>query len=155
MKEILYSPDGARLAVLSSIGICWLYDATTYREVTLLAGHTDSISDIVFSPDGTTLVGVGWRGIQLWDTETGEHKTTLPGYTRWVSSVVFSLDGKTFTSGSSDWTVRLWDVQTGEQKQAFTGHRNTVRSVAFSPDGKTLAQRESGRDSAVVGYRDG
>ena len=34
VKEILYSPDGARLAVLSSIGICWLYDATTYREVT-------------------------------------------------------------------------------------------------------------------------
>ncbi len=29
ISEIQYSPDGTRLAVVSSIGI-WLYDATTY-----------------------------------------------------------------------------------------------------------------------------
>ena len=38
--EILYSPDGTRLVVGSTIGI-WLYDTTTYREVALLTSHTD------------------------------------------------------------------------------------------------------------------
>ena len=32
--EIAYSPDGARLAVASSIGI-WLYDTQTYQEIAL------------------------------------------------------------------------------------------------------------------------
>ena len=52
--NIAYSPDGARLAVASSIGI-WLYDAGTYQEVALLTGHTDSVSSVAFSPDGNTL----------------------------------------------------------------------------------------------------
>ena len=37
IKAIQYSPDGARLAVHSSIGI-WLYDTMTYREICLLTG---------------------------------------------------------------------------------------------------------------------
>ena len=37
LNEIQYSPDGARLAVATSIGI-WLYDTTTNREVALLTG---------------------------------------------------------------------------------------------------------------------
>ena len=31
-EEILYSPDGARLAVVSTIGI-WIYDTTSYQAV--------------------------------------------------------------------------------------------------------------------------
>ncbi|MDE0681965.1 MAG: hypothetical protein OXI63_03525 [Candidatus Poribacteria bacterium] len=54
INEITYSPDGSLLAVASSIGI-WLYDAETYREVALLAGHTSSINSVSFSPDGTTI----------------------------------------------------------------------------------------------------
>ena len=51
VEEVLYSPDGARFAVVSSIGI-WLYDTKTYRAVALLAGHTSPVESIVFSPDG-------------------------------------------------------------------------------------------------------
>ena len=45
--NIVYSPDGTRLAVASSIGI-WLYDTGTYQEVALLTGHTDSVSSVAF-----------------------------------------------------------------------------------------------------------
>ena len=47
-----YSPDGARLAVASSIGI-WLYDVATRAETALLTGY--GVSSVAFSPDGTTL----------------------------------------------------------------------------------------------------
>lgn len=52
--EIRYSPDGTRLAVASGIGI-WLYDTTTYQEVSLLTGQSEQIFNIAFSPDGKTL----------------------------------------------------------------------------------------------------
>ena len=58
VEEILYSPDGSRLAVCGSIGI-WLYDTATYRNVALLDGYTGGDNRAVFSPDGTTLASGG------------------------------------------------------------------------------------------------
>ena len=65
--EIVYSPDGTRLAVASSSGI-WLYDTTTHQEVLLLTGHTSPVTSITFSPDGRTLAsGSGDGTTLLWD----------------------------------------------------------------------------------------
>ena len=108
VREVLYSPDGTRLVVFSSIGT-WLYDTTTYRAVALLAGHTDWIHSVAFSPDDATLAsGSGDSTVRLWDTETGELKQTLTGHLSLVTSVVFSPDGTTLASGSGDRTVLLW-----------------------------------------------
>ena len=66
IREALYSPDDCRLAVHCSIGI-WLYDTTTHRKVTLLAGHTDKINSVAFSPKGETLASTSWDGtVLLW-----------------------------------------------------------------------------------------
>ena len=37
----------------------WLYDAQTGEELDLLAGHTDVVISIAFSPDGNTLASIG------------------------------------------------------------------------------------------------
>ena len=139
VREILYSPDGARLAVVSSIGV-WLYDTTTYREVALLTGHTAEVMDVAFSPDGTSLAsGSEDSTVLLWDTATGELVETLTEHTDPTASVVFSPDGTILASGSFDSTVRLWDTETWEPKGILTGHTGPVTSVVFSPDGTTLA----------------
>ena len=49
IQEVLYSPDGTRLAIVSSIGV-WLCDTTTYREVALLPGALGWIYSVAFSP---------------------------------------------------------------------------------------------------------
>ena len=105
VEEVLYSPDGARLAVATSIGT-WLYDTTTYRAVALLAGVTRPM----FSPDGKTLANGSGRRVELWDAVTGELKRTFTGHTQGISDVAFSPDGKTLASGSGDGTVLLWKI---------------------------------------------
>ena len=136
--RVLYSPDGAQLAVVSSVGI-WLYDTATYQEISLSVGHTDSISSVAFSPDGTTLASGSGDAVRLWDIKRWELKRTLTEHTERIYSLAFSPDGKVLASGSRDETVRLWDTETWELKRTLTEHTEPVTSVAFSPDGKVLA----------------
>jgi len=90
-----------------------------------------------FSPDGHTLVGVGYGWIQLWDVASGQLKATLEGHGSVVHSVSFSPDGSTLAS--SHWPdIRLWDVASGQLKATLEGHMDRVYSVSFSPDGHTL-----------------
>ena len=67
IREIKYSPDGATLAVASSIGI-WLYDAESGEEVSLLTEHTNKVNSVSFSPDGNTLASGSEDGtVLLWE----------------------------------------------------------------------------------------
>ena len=151
VRGVAYSPDGTRFAVPSSIGI-WLYDTATHQEVALLTGHTDIVSSVSFSPDGSTVASGSWDDtVRLWDAVTGEEQKTLTGHTDSVNSVSFSPDGSTVASGSSDRTVRLWDAVTGGEQATLTGHTNWVTSVVFSPDGGTVASGSGDDTVAVMG----
>ena len=77
--QIAYAPDGAQLAVASSIGI-WLYDTTTLQEVALLTGHTDKVISVAFSPAGNSIATGSDEGtIRLWDAHTRSLIQTLTG----------------------------------------------------------------------------
>ena len=142
INEIQYSPDGTRLAVVSSIGI-WLYDAMTYQEVALITGHTYYVKSVAFSPDGDTIAsGSDDDTIRLWDADTGEHLRTLTGHTAAVESLAFSPNGRTLASGGWDRTIRLWDTDTWTLLAELKGHTTTILSVAFNLDGSTLASAD-------------
>ena len=110
VSEVQYSPDGSRLAVVSSIGI-WLYDTTTYRAIALIGGDRREAHSVVFSPDGTTLAGVSWgKTVRLWDVKTSEQKRVFTGHTERINDLAFSPDGKLLASASYDGTMLLWEV---------------------------------------------
>ena len=124
--RIAYSPDGALLAVPSSIGV-WLYDGKTGAEVNLLTGHSDRVYAVAFSPDGLTLASGGAyrdKTVRLWDVHTGTYLHVLEGHTHSVKSVAFSPNGLMLASGER------------RQDGSFVGcsHRrvlaNTVRTYA-------------------------
>ncbi|MBV9142420.1 MAG: WD40 repeat domain-containing protein [Pseudonocardiales bacterium] len=115
---------------------------------TPLTGHTDSVTSVVFSPDGRTLATSSRdRTVRLWNVADPAHPTPLgqplTGFTDTVLSVAFSPDGRTLASGDANQTVRLWNVTDPAHPmslgQALTGHTRSVFSVVFSPDGRTLA----------------
>ena len=75
---LVFSPDGAVLLNGLNHGAIQLWDATTGDGITVLDGHTQSVTTLAFSPDGKTLVSTAEDGtILLWDWDevlTGSSK---------------------------------------------------------------------------------
>ena len=140
IHDIAYSPDGTKLAVAGGSGI-WLYDAQTGHELVQFAGHTHTVHNVAFRPDGKTIVSaaIGYdQTIRIWDVNTGRNLRTF----RYLGfDVAFSPDGKMIVSGSPDKNLYLLDADTGKLLRTLSGHTDFVWSVAFSPDGKTIASR--------------
>jgi WD40 repeat protein len=115
-----------------------------------LRGHTNGITSVGFSSDGTHIVSGSWdKTIRIWDARTGEEvMKPLKGHTDFVTSVGFSPDGTHIVSGSWDKTIRIWDARTGEEvMKPLKGHTSTVTSVGFSPDGTHIVS--GSRDKTI------
>ena len=148
VTEIAYSPDGRRIAAATHEDI-WMYDARSGVTLKLLAGHTDSVHTVAFSPSGNTLASGGADGtVRGWNVRSGTLFETIEGHGGSVRSVRFSPDGSTLASAGEDKLIRLWDVWNVDLKRTLEGHLESVDTVAFSPDGLTIAS--GSRDGAVM-----
>ena len=107
-----------------------------------LTGHSDGITSVSWSPDGTKLAGGGSSDspVLIWDAASGERLWTLIGHTQFVNSVCWNKDGTKLASGSTDHTVVVWDFSTGEDdtERELRGHHHTVTSLAFKPDNPNI-----------------
>jgi hypothetical protein len=121
-----------------------------------LHGHTNSVTGVAFSPDGTRLATTSYdRTARLWDTRTGAPVLVLRAHTSILHGVAFSPDGTRLATASHDSTVRLWDVRTGSLALVLRGHRGGVLGVAFSPDGTCLVTAGSDRTARLWVARSG
>ncbi len=112
--SIAFSPDGRRL--LAEIRKpdqreeIRIWDARDGRaELTIPITPLDSVTRVIFSPDGRRLATGDFRAlVRIWDASSGEELVTLKGHSSWVWSLAFSPDGTRLYSGSRDRTVRIW-----------------------------------------------
>ena len=114
-------------------------------EIATLNGHTDHITSVAFSPDGTLLAAGATSKfpqsdakIILWDVETRKETATLDEQPAGRPAVAFSPDGTMLAAGSQ-WSgekkIILWDVETRKKIATFRG----MAPLMFSPDGTLLA----------------
>jgi WD40 repeat protein/serine/threonine protein kinase len=129
-------------------GFEWHYlDRLCHAELFTLSGHTERVSSVVFSPDGSKIASTSgdFRDtskpgeVKVWDATSGRVLLTLRGHTLGISNVVFSPDGKRLASAGKDGTVKIWDASTGVKLFTIPAKFAMLHQVAFSPDGRRLA----------------
>jgi WD40 repeat protein len=113
---VAFSPAGDYLATGSARGgkifgiPITLWDLSTGEMVREFQGHTDSITDVVFSPNGKLIASSSEdHKVIIWDVDAGDKVATLEEHSATVNSVAFSADGKWLASAGDD-SVNVWDV---------------------------------------------
>jgi len=147
-QSVAISADGRRVAAFyTSAGrrgvskvVLWSSGAGLPRR-TVLDGGAATVYDLLFSPDGSVLVGSGDKDgtIELWHVGGSPTPQVLRGHAGTVTDVAFTPDGRLMASGGVDGTVRLWDPEAGGAELGDPiDVGGQVAAVAFSPDGRRL-----------------
>ena len=73
VNKVAFSPDGDRIASVSTDGYAGVWDVATGEVLLALAGHSGWVNDIAFAPNGETVVSAGQDGTaRVWDASTGD-----------------------------------------------------------------------------------
>ncbi|MFL5340809.1 MAG: protein kinase domain-containing protein, partial [Gemmataceae bacterium] len=144
----VYCPDGQWIASAGDDRTVRVWRAKGRQDVAVLHGHTGSVVDVAFAPDGRRLaslsrsspfVSAGDDTVRLWDVDPRAALPVLCGHTNYIYPVTYSPDGRLLASGSWDGTVRLWDAATGEPCATLPHPSDFfVVDLAFGPDGTWL-----------------
>ena len=117
-------------------------------QIATLEGHSNGVTSIAFSPDGTLLASGSFdsetlqgedRALRLWDVEKRTELAAVE--VPQARDVVFSPDGSLLAYVIFD-EVRLWDVASREEVATL---KASHPPVSFSPDGALLASASNDR----------
>jgi serine/threonine protein kinase/WD40 repeat protein len=134
------SPDGRSLATVGADWEVRLYSVGTNDEPVVLGKLDDRICALDFHPDGTSLVGAGYKIAAAWDLKSHSeiHRMHVPEDGFW--DIAYSPDGQLIAGASGGFITRLWDAQTGRELAAVPAECGAnCLSLAFSPRGDRFA----------------
>ncbi|MHC4938848.1 MAG: WD40 repeat domain-containing serine/threonine protein kinase [Planctomycetota bacterium] len=108
-----------------------------------LAGHSDPVTAVHFSPDGKKVASSSFdRTLRVWDVEGGHLVEVLRGHGDPVRSL--HCVEQSLVSGSDDGTLRLWRPQAGGQVLTLRGDEDFLAAVAFDPRRGHVAAASAG-----------
>ncbi|WP_220203052.1 eIF2A-related protein [Reticulibacter mediterranei] len=106
-------------------------------------GHTQSVYQACWSPDGKYIASAGGLGdgtVQVWEAATERMVITYHEHATAALALAWSPDGKYIASAGYGDMVRVWEALSGRTVFIYEGHHNaSVLAVAWSPDGNRIA----------------
>ncbi|KAF8277398.1 putative WD domain, G-beta repeat [Trypanosoma cruzi] len=114
-------------------------DRHTVETRAVLQGHSDTVSLLAFSPDGTWLASSGMdSAVALWSTSTWELRHCLRDLSGEILTLLWHPSSLVVLAGGEDAQAAMWNVSKGTLAMYFAGHGGPVTCMAWSPDHKKI-----------------
>ncbi|GAA5971259.1 hypothetical protein JCM11641_008285 [Rhodosporidiobolus odoratus] len=152
-RSVRFDPKGKRAVVTSDELIAKVVDAKDPTRVQMLTGHSRSIREASWSPDGQLVTTSSVDGsIRVWQLDAGTEPTCVQVIEGLIKAenpeseysveVVWHPAGKFFVVPGKDSDIAVVSRETWQKTGSFSakdGHSKRVSAVAFSPNGLYLA----------------
>ncbi len=146
LYAISISADGVHIAAAGADDFVYVWNTVSRTLVSISANRpkpdpdlVGSISLLAFSPDGSSVIGVGdGRRIRLWDARTGVLKQKFPDQSTPIRGVAFDPERPKVAVIGDATDAKLLDLNTGTET-TITHGSSKLGAAAFSPDGRYLA----------------
>lgn len=119
-----------------------VWDLRTGEVSLTLAGHSDTVTGLRVSPDGTHLLSNSMDNtLRVWDLRPYAPKNRcakiFTGHVHTFEKNLlrcdWSSDGSRVAAGSGDRMVYVWDTSTRAVQYKLPGHTGSVNEVVFHP----------------------
>ena len=116
---------------------------TTSQTLSILADHTDWVTEVAFSPDGQQLASSSRDGtVRIWNLKTKQITKILKINNSRPLDLAYSPLGDLLAVAYDDNTIWFWSTSDGKIIKEFKGGSLEVH-VAFTPDGLIMASASS------------
>ncbi len=125
----------------------WIYKSGAWitwevRGARRVQATDETITDLVYSPDGSTLAWASGRELGLVDTGTEQTRRGIFPDISVIQDLAFSADSQRLAVSAGN-RLSIYNVELGALERSLFGHRSNISAVAYSPDGQIIASGDS------------
>lgn len=145
VNSLSFSPCDELLAIANGDDVV-LWDFCFSHSVTRLEGHESTVVDLVFSPDGNSLLSVSDdRTAKLWDLKEAELLSTLFELDGSPISACFMDDGETIALGTDSGEISLWKASRGRRLLTVAHLEGKIECLSYDDFALHAIVRENPR----------